>query len=92
MRVLNRVLRWTLEGIAYEPDQRHAELVVKELGLEGCKAVTSPWTTAERDAAQGESSELSTRDATKYRAVAARLNYWVKIAQICNMPPRRQLG
>ena len=47
VRVLNRVLRWTAEGIAYEPDQRHGELVIKELGLEGGKAVTSPWTTAE---------------------------------------------
>ena len=37
--------------------------------------MTSPWTTAERDAAIGESQTLSTRDATKYRAVAARLNY-----------------
>ena len=34
VRVLNRVLRWTPEGIEYEPDQRHAELVIKELGLE----------------------------------------------------------
>ena len=42
IRVLNRVLRWTQGGIEYEPDQRHAELVVKELELEGAKAVSSP--------------------------------------------------
>ena len=31
MRILNRVVQWTSEGIAYEADQRHAELIVKQL-------------------------------------------------------------
>ena len=26
--VLNRTLRWTPQGLEYEPDQRHAELIV----------------------------------------------------------------
>ena len=30
VRVLNRTLRWTSGGIGYEPDQRHAELIMKE--------------------------------------------------------------
>ena len=38
IRVLNRVLRCTAEGVAYEPDQRHAEVVVRELGLEKRKS------------------------------------------------------
>ena len=42
IRVLNRVLRWTKEGIQYEPDQRHAEIVVRELGLTEAKKVTTP--------------------------------------------------
>ena len=33
IRVLNRALRWTESGITYEPDQRHAEIIVKELNL-----------------------------------------------------------
>ena len=42
IRVLNRVISWTDEGLVYEPDQRHAEIVIRELGLEGAKAVNSP--------------------------------------------------
>ena len=34
-RVLNRVVQWTDEGITYEADQRHAEIIVKALGLKG---------------------------------------------------------
>ena len=34
IRVLNRILSWTDEGIVYEPDPRHAERVMAELGLE----------------------------------------------------------
>ena len=28
MRVLNRVVHWTPQGIKYEADQRHAEIIV----------------------------------------------------------------
>ena len=42
VRILNRIIRWETDGLCYEADQRHAELAVKELGLENCKAVTTP--------------------------------------------------
>ena len=42
VRILNRVLRWEKEGITWEADQRHAELVVEQLGLEKSKPVSSP--------------------------------------------------
>ena len=32
MSILNRVVEWTDEGIWYEPDQRHVELILKDLG------------------------------------------------------------
>ena len=32
-RVLNRILRITELGLEYEPDQRHAEMIVEQLGL-----------------------------------------------------------
>ena len=35
VRLLNRVITWTADGIHYEADQRHAELVIKDMGLEG---------------------------------------------------------
>ena len=34
MRVLNRILRISDHGLLYEPDPRHAELLIRSLGLE----------------------------------------------------------
>ena len=31
VRLLNRVTEWTVEGIRYEADQRHGELIVKDM-------------------------------------------------------------
>ena len=33
IRILNRVVTWTTEGIEYEADQRHAEIIIEHLGL-----------------------------------------------------------
>ena len=33
IRILNRVIEWTPNGI-YEPDQRLAEIIIRELGLD----------------------------------------------------------
>ena len=39
----NRIVQWIDSGISYEVDQRHAEIIVQELGLSrGAKAVTTP--------------------------------------------------
>jgi hypothetical protein len=32
-KILNRVVTWDEQGIQYEPDQRHAEIIIRELGL-----------------------------------------------------------
>ena len=46
VRILNRYVRWNSDGerrwIEYEPDPRHAELIVKLLNLESAKGVTTP--------------------------------------------------
>ena len=42
VRVLNRVLSWGSQGIDYEPDQRHAELITKAMGV--TKAANTPGT------------------------------------------------
>ena len=31
IRILNRVVYWTLDRIRYEPDQRHAEIIISKL-------------------------------------------------------------
>ena len=56
VRILNRIVRWTKSGIDYEPDQRHAEMVIRDLGLEQAKAVSSPGT--KEDQALGSKPEL----------------------------------
>ena len=42
IRILNKVVRVEEDGIELEADPRHAELVVRELGLEGAKASPVP--------------------------------------------------
>ena len=42
IRVLNKIVRMTDSGVELEADPRHAELVIKELGLEDAKAVNVP--------------------------------------------------
>ena len=42
IRILNKVVRMTSDGIELEADPRHAELVIKDLGLEGSKPSTVP--------------------------------------------------
>ena len=37
VKILNRILTWAKDGILYEADQRHAEMVVSELGLKKSK-------------------------------------------------------
>ncbi len=80
VRILNRVVRWEAEGLVYEPDQRHAEIVISELGLTDAKAVSTPGTREEaKRAEQEDPSEdgepLNKADASAYRGVCARLNY-----------------
>ena len=38
-RLLNRVIRCTLRGWEVEPDQRHADLIIQELELDGANRV-----------------------------------------------------
>ena len=43
IRILNRVVSWTSDGIEYETDQRHAEIIVQHWGLSAnSKAVNTP--------------------------------------------------
>ena len=101
VRILNRVLKWTEDGIVYEPDQRHSEIAVREVGLEGAKAAPTAGKRKEQMAASvlvaalkaevaDESPELSARDASAYRGVAARCNY---VGQdVCNTQLRKPAG
>ena len=86
VRILNRVVRWTDSGLTYEPDQRHAEMVIRDLGLENAKIVTSPGTKEDQALAsvppvgisveiEDDTPLLNTVEAKLYRGVTARCNY-----------------
>ena len=72
-RILNRVIRCTEQGWEYEPDQRHAELMVKELGLEGANSVATPGERLKDS--EVDDVELDAQRATQYRQITARANY-----------------
>ena len=61
LRVLNRVITWTTSGIEFEPDQRHAELIISGMGVTA--GVNTPGTRDEAtkasypDAAKGKVGE-----------------------------------
>ena len=74
MRVLSRVITWDSRGITYEADQRHAEIIIKTLGLESSKQVATP---GDRDDGykEGDDELLTGSDVTRYRGIVARGNY-----------------
>ena len=57
-RALNRVVRWTKDGVEYEVDPRQVEKLIQECGLEGSNPIS---TTGIRQTAKEISadSELS---------------------------------
>ena len=73
-RVLNRVVRWTEQGLEMEADPRQTEKLLEECGLTGANAVCSPGVRA--TAAQiTDDKPLSAQHMTAFRAAAARANY-----------------
>ena len=74
-RVLNRVVRVDSEGWEYEPDQRHAELIIQGLGLKNAKPVQTPVEEDKPWKKEEYEQLLNEQDAREYRALAARANY-----------------
>ena len=76
IRILNRTIRWSSSGLSYEPDQRHAEIIVEHLGAAGSKGAPTPSIQkAIKEDERGESKIMSGEEATQYRALVARSNY-----------------
>ena len=76
IRILNRTIRWCEDGISYEPDQRHAEIIVEAMNVLGAKGAPTPAIAKKDDPAERLSEKEMNRDAaTHIRAIAARGNY-----------------
>jgi hypothetical protein len=72
IRILNRIVQWDDQGISYEADQRHAEIIITHQGLDSeSKAVVTP---GEKDLhiEEDDDQELEGGEATNYRAMTAR--------------------
>ena len=74
-RILNRVIRVTSEGWAYEADQRHADLIIQETGASTMSTLSHPGGDEKVIEEEEKSEELQGKEATRFRAVAARANY-----------------
>ena len=59
IRFLNRVIAWTSKGIPWEADPRHAELIIRQLGLEDgkTKPACTPGTKDESKQSKGAGDE-----------------------------------
>jgi hypothetical protein len=76
IRILNRVVSWDASGIKYEADTRHAEIIVREMGLgKDTKGVVTPGVKATSDELAGFEEPIEQENQTKYRALAARAMY-----------------
>ena len=73
-KILNRVVRWTSEGLELEADPRQVEKLVRDLSLEGANSVATPGTKLSKEQAAAD-TELEREKQSPFRAVAARCNY-----------------
>ena len=72
LRILNRVVRWTSEGLTYEADPRHADIL--QVGIAGAaRSLSSPGTLS-KDLSDDDDEALPDAEAALYRSFAARAN------------------
>ena len=74
MRHLNRIVSWTHEGITWELDPRHVELLVRDVGVSGT-SVKTPLVKEKVDDLNTPDVPLQGTAATLYRSHTMRLGY-----------------
>ena len=72
---LNRVARWTSGNIEYEADPRHVEKLLRDMGMEGCRGLTTAGVKPSGEEAEKASALLIGDTITLYRSGVARCNY-----------------
>ena len=77
MSVLNRILEFDKNTgvLSYEPDPRHAEIIVKQLNLSDAKGVNTPSVKETGEDAFKESKPLNSEDSRMYRSLVMRAAY-----------------
>jgi hypothetical protein len=71
--VLNRIIEWKDDELWYEADPRHAEKMLRDMGMDSCNASAVPG--AKTDGPEGGEVELGSGQRTLYRSVVARANF-----------------
>ena len=74
VQILNRMVRWTPEGLELEADPRQVEKLVRDLNLEGANSVATPGVKVNKEQVASD-AELERGKHSPFRAVAARCNY-----------------
>eukprot|EP00973_Karenia_brevis_P095138 12425852-Karenia_brevis.AAC.1 len=74
LKILNRIITYREHGIDYEPDPRHAEIIVEQLGLKNAKELSTPGVDQEPESANSDET-LSPEQTTKYKSIVARANF-----------------
>ncbi len=74
-KVLNRIIRYTPTAIEFEGDQRHAEIIARELNVDGARSVSTPGSREDEKADEDKKKPLDANKATRFRQIAARANY-----------------
>ena len=73
LKIRNRIIRYTQNGIELEADLRHAELIVSQLGLTESKELTCP--AADEIKRDDDDEVLNAEYTTQYKSIVARANY-----------------
>ena len=66
IRILNRILRLTDDGLRYEADPRHAEMLVRALDLESASSVLTPGVKQESSATEYDAPRIDENDAIQH--------------------------
>ena len=73
---LGRTLECGENGLGVRPDRRHVRSLLRELGMENCRNISTPLSaTVEKEGYRSDRPEVSAELATKHRAVVARVVY-----------------
>ena len=91
VKVLNRLVRWTEQGLEYEGDPRQSERLVLDLKLEGTKRVGTPGVKQTFEQIQQDKA-LPASKHTAFRAVTARAITSRLTAPRSSTPQRRFVG
>ena len=77
VKYLGRTIRWTTQGIEWEHDPKHSDLLMKEYGMERCKTLSTPVCSEDfsKEGVVDTREPMDDAEARRFRASAARLNY-----------------